>query len=76
MESTELMPLCDSELEEVAGGCGGRRHHRSWGRGDLLQRLADLDLDIDIDINIINFVGNTIVAAEGSSVVIDIDQGS
>lgn len=80
MESTELMPLCDSELDEVAGGCGGGRRH-GWGHGGghgggLLQRLADLDLNIDIDINIINFIGNTIVAQDGSSIQIDIDQGA
>jgi hypothetical protein len=74
MESTELMPLCDSELEEVAGGCGGRRH--GWGRGaDLLAQIAELDLNIDIDINIINFVGNVIQAADASAVAIEIDQG-
>lgn len=67
MPSAQLVAVEDAALETVAGGVSSAL--------DIVQKEfnLDFDLDLDIDVNVVNFVGNQIVAQDYSTVDIDID---
>lgn len=67
MPSAQLVAIEDAALETVAGG--------SSPALDIVQKELNLafDLDLKVDVDIVNFVGNTVLATDDSSVEIEIE---
>jgi hypothetical protein len=67
MQSAQLVAIEDAALEAVAGG--------SSPSLDIVQKELNLafDLDVNVDLDIVNFVGNTVLATDDSSVEIEIE---
>lgn len=65
---TDLVAIEDAALDEVAGGCrwgGGRGQWGQW-----MSRWAS-DIDLNVQINVVNVVGNTLVAGDDLTVNVD-----
>lgn len=65
MKAAQLVALEDSALEVVAGGNSPSL--------DIVQKTLNLDFDLDVDLDIVNFVGNTLVATDYSTVDVQIE---